>query len=165
MNKNETNADLSEISFFEDEKEILLFPFSIYEISNIMKKQNYYIIYMNILGKYKKRYHLESQFDLIKSIIHSKYIRNLQLNCLLPMVLNLSLKVVHFTSHNLKFQISWACKATDTISIIEENLYLKYPELQHRKCKFLFNGYVLQSSDTLDDYDIKDNDIILINSF
>ena len=27
IDKNATNADLSEISFFEDEKEILLFPF------------------------------------------------------------------------------------------------------------------------------------------
>jgi hypothetical protein len=165
MNKNETNADLSEISFFEDEKEILLFPFSIYEISNIIKKEYYYIIYMNILGKYKKNYHLESQLDLIKSISRSKYIRNLQQNSLLPMALNFSLKVVHFTTADRKFQLSWVCKATDTISIIEENLYIKYPELKYKKCIFIYNGCILQSSETLDDYDIEDDDVILINSF
>ncbi len=37
--KNATNADLSDISFFEGEKEILLFPFSVYEINDIQKKR------------------------------------------------------------------------------------------------------------------------------
>ena len=54
INKNATNADLKDISYYEDEREVLLFPFSIYEISEVQKKENYYIIYLNILGKYKK---------------------------------------------------------------------------------------------------------------
>ena len=36
--KNATNAYLRDISFFEDEEEVLVFPFSFYEISNIQKK-------------------------------------------------------------------------------------------------------------------------------
>ena len=77
--KNATNADLNDISYFEDEREILLFPFSIYEISDIIKKNNYYEIYLNYLGKYKELFHFKNQTDLYNSIFQSKFIRELEL--------------------------------------------------------------------------------------
>ena len=78
--KNVTNADLNGISYFEEEREILLFPFSIYEINDVIKKNNYYEIYLNYLGKYKELFHFESQTDLYNSIfLQSKFIKELEL--------------------------------------------------------------------------------------
>jgi hypothetical protein len=35
-NKNATNADLNGISYFKEEREVLLFPFSIYEVNDVI---------------------------------------------------------------------------------------------------------------------------------
>ena len=56
--KSITNSDLNGISYFEEEREILLFPFSVYEISDLVKKENYYEIYLNYFGKYKNYFFL-----------------------------------------------------------------------------------------------------------
>ena len=77
--KNVTNADLDGISYFENEKEILLFPFSIYEISNFVKKNNYYEIYLSYLAKYKEIFKMKNQTLLYKSIFRSKFVKELQL--------------------------------------------------------------------------------------
>ena len=77
--KNVTNADLDGISYFENEKEILLFPFSIYEISNFVKKNNYYEIYLSYLAKYKEIFKMKNQTLLYKSIFKSKFVKELQL--------------------------------------------------------------------------------------
>ena len=77
--KNATNADLNDISYFENEREILLFPFSIYEINDVIKKNNYYEIYLNYLGKYKELFHFKNQTDLYNSIFQSKFIKELEL--------------------------------------------------------------------------------------
>ena len=77
--KNATNADLSGISYYIDEKEILLFPFSVYEINNIIKKEYYFEIYLNYLGKYKELFHFKNKADLYNSIIKSQFIRELEL--------------------------------------------------------------------------------------
>ena len=77
--KNVTNADLNDISFFEEEREILLFPFSIYEINAVIKKSNYYEIYLNYLGKYKELFQFKNQTDLYNSIFQSKFIQELEL--------------------------------------------------------------------------------------
>ena len=78
--KNATNADLDGISYYENEKEILLFPFSVYEINNdIRKKENYYEIYLNYLGKYKELFQFKDETDLYNSIFESKFIKELEL--------------------------------------------------------------------------------------
>ena len=77
--KNATHADLSGISYYENEREILLFPFSVYEISDFFDKNNYYEIYLNYLGKYKELFHFKNQTDLYNSIFNSKFIRELEL--------------------------------------------------------------------------------------
>ena len=58
--KNTTsNVDLQQFSFKEEEKEILFFPFSCFEVSNIEKARDdygeYNIIYLLYLGKYKEK--------------------------------------------------------------------------------------------------------------
>jgi hypothetical protein len=78
--KNATNADLSGISYFENEKEILLFPFSVYEISTITKKDNYYEINLGYLEKYKEIFQFKSQTDLYNSIFKSNFIKELELS-------------------------------------------------------------------------------------
>ena len=77
--KNATNADLDGISYFENEKEILLFPFSFYEISNIVKKNNYYEIYLSYLAKYKELFKINNQTLLYNTIFKSKFVKELQL--------------------------------------------------------------------------------------
>ena len=65
--KNVTNVDLEGISYFEDEKEILLFPYSVYEINDIQKQENFYKIYLNYIGKYKKKVYFKKKSDLFFS--------------------------------------------------------------------------------------------------
>ena len=96
IDKNATNADLTDISFFENEKEILLFPFSIYEISDVKKEDNYYLIYLNILGKYKRDFDYKSRSELIGSIHQSKYFKKLQESGLMSSLTKLEHLVVHF---------------------------------------------------------------------
>ena len=77
--KSATNADLNGISYFESEREILLFPFSVYEIDDVKNKGDYYEIYLNYLGKYKKLFSFKNQTDLYNSIFKSKFIKELEL--------------------------------------------------------------------------------------
>ena len=55
--ENATNVDVQAFSIFENEKEILFFPFSCFEITGIEKKEeeDYYLINLVYLGKYKKK--------------------------------------------------------------------------------------------------------------
>ena len=77
--KNATNADLEGISCFKDEREILLFPFSVYEICDIKKKDNYYQIYLSYLAKYKKLFKINNQTLLYNYIFNSKFVKELEL--------------------------------------------------------------------------------------
>ena len=77
--KSATNADLNGISYFGEEREILLFPFSIYEISDVKNMGNYYEIYLNYLGKYKELFSFQNQTDLYNSIFQSKFVKELEL--------------------------------------------------------------------------------------
>ena len=60
--ENATNADIQEFSYYGNEKEILFFPFSTFEIIEIKKKEihnnnnkiYYYEVILNYIGKYKK---------------------------------------------------------------------------------------------------------------
>ena len=81
--KNATNADLNGISYFEEEDEILLFPFSVYEINKIKKSNNFYKIYINYLGKYKEIFNIQNQTKLYNSIINSNFMKKLELAGLL----------------------------------------------------------------------------------
>ena len=77
--KSATNADLNGISYFGEEREILLFPFSVYEIGDVKNMGNYYEIYLNYLGKYKELFSFQNQTDLYNSIFQSKFVKELEL--------------------------------------------------------------------------------------
>ena len=53
---NIANAEISEYSYFPNEKEILFFPFSIFELSKIEYYKDKYFCTLNYLGKYKKMF-------------------------------------------------------------------------------------------------------------
>ena len=69
--------------------------------------------------------------------------------------------VVHFIATDSSVEFSWVCKITDIFSIVEENLYHKYPNLKN-KVYFLANGSMINTSSTLEQNKIKDDDVILI---
>ena len=73
-----TNADLTEISYYTHEKEILLFPFSFYEINKIEEKNNYYEIYLNYLGKYRKSYHSTDKSQVLNLIPETKFVKEFE---------------------------------------------------------------------------------------
>ena len=80
-----TNADLTEISYFSHEKEILLFPFSFYEINKIENKNNYYEIYLNYLGKYKKLYRTIDKTQVLNLIPETNFMKEFEsLGLLMP---------------------------------------------------------------------------------
>jgi hypothetical protein len=160
-NKNATNADLKDISAYGYEREILLFPFSIFEVCDIKKENDYYVIYLNILVKYKQYFYFKNQSDKIKSIYQSKYVKYLVEKDLIPAVMYIPKIVVHFIATDSSVEFSWVCKITDIFSIVEENLYHKYPNLKN-KVYFLANGSMINTSSTLEQNKIKDDDVILI---
>ena len=68
-------ASIEKLSYFKDEEEILVFPFSSFEIKNLEKvedksKKNgyYYTIYLSYLGKYEKLFEKEDPVKLIENI-------------------------------------------------------------------------------------------------
>ena len=63
-------AEVSKIFYFKNEEEILIFPFSCFEIKKIEKKEDYYIIYLDYLGKYEKLFEGRDPVKLIEKIPH-----------------------------------------------------------------------------------------------
>ena len=165
--KNATNADLTDISYFENEKEILLFPFSVYEINDVQKEDNYYVIYLNILGRYKE--HLNFQFkrksDLIFAINQSNYIRNLQKNGLLPIIKDLTTIVLHFMVMDQSANISIVCQTSDILSDIKKIVIDNIPSLRNKNIYFLCNGMIPNFNATLEQNGLKDDSYILIDEY
>jgi len=70
-------AAIKKFSFIKREEEILVFPFSAFEVKQIKKveekepKKNYYIIFLNYLGKYEKFFKGYNPVDLIEDIPHN----------------------------------------------------------------------------------------------
>ena len=73
-------ASIKKFSFIKKEEEILVFPFSCFEINRIdkieekEKEQNYYIIYLNYLGKYEKLFKGIDPEDLIEEIPEDSFL-------------------------------------------------------------------------------------------
>ena len=76
---NITNADLSKISFY-DENEILFFPFSVFELSYCEYKDQYkfYLIKLNYLGKYKRMFPKDAIALLNEPQPNTLFLTNLQ---------------------------------------------------------------------------------------
>ena len=62
-------ASISEFSVFKNESEILVFPFSCFEIKEIVdREKNKYYINLDYLGQYEKLFEGEDLKDLVKLI-------------------------------------------------------------------------------------------------
>ena len=166
-------VDLKDISFFEDEEEILIFPFSYYEIRDIQKENNYYKIILNNLAIYRMLNFKNT--DLIKSIYQSKIVKRLLDNDLLKLIVDLKdiPILLHFLSMDHAIYFSLFCKITDYFSKIEEMLCSLCPEFRKKTRKifgkeylvFLVNGKMINRSRTLWENGIKDENVILICEF
>ena len=146
---NATNADLRGISYFEDEREILLFPFSFFEISDILRKENYYEIYLNYLGKYKELFHFENKSILEKEIVQSKYYKMLQSKGLFLLIL------VTFISCDNSIVFPFVYNLMDKFSNLEERLFHEFPQLKDKIIYFVSNGREIKRSNTIMENNIK----------
>ena len=70
-----------------------------------------------------------------------------------------------FTSGDQNFYTSIICKNTDKFNKIEDLLYEKYPKYTETENYFIFNGNKINRNKTLEQNNIKDNDIIIFNTF
>lgn len=75
-------ASIKKFSFIKKEEEVLVFPFSCFEIKRIKKveekdkNQTYYIIYLGYLGKYEKLFKGMNPVDLIEEIPEDSFLAN-----------------------------------------------------------------------------------------
>ena len=67
-----------------------------------------------------------------------------------------------FLSGNQHINYSISCYNTDIFSVIEEELYQKFPKLKLYDVIFLCAGNTVNSSLTLEENKIKDNNTIMI---
>ena len=70
--------------------------------------------------------------------------------------------IFNSSSQHIK-QFPLSCYNTDSFLILEEKLFLEKPELKHKKIFYMANGAVLDTSLSLEQNKINDNDAILIN--
>ena len=75
------------------------------------------------------------------------------------------LMTVNFGSIDQKIQnFSVICKNTDTFRVIEKKLYENYKEFYETENYFTFNGKKVHKYKSLDENNIKNNDIIMLNT-
>jgi surface protein len=69
---------------------------------------------------------------------------------------------VFFVSDDEIINCSISFENFDIFSILENKLYVKYPDLKNKNIIFFFNGYEINRTSTLEDNGIKNGDIILL---
>ena len=72
---------------------------------------------------------------------------------------------IKFISTDQKIDFETFAKKTDKISIFENFLYEKYPEYKDTENYFLVNGKKLNRNITLEENNIKDNDILTLGIY
>ena len=71
---------------------------------------------------------------------------------------------VNFISADQKVQhYSLICKNTDTFNVLEKKLYEDYKEFYETENYFTFNGKKIHKLKSLDENNIRNNDIIMLN--
>ena len=74
--------------------------------------------------------------------------------------------VVHFVSNSQDIQnYSLICKSTDLFEKLEEKLFKDYPKYTKDKTFFLANGNRIETSKTLEENKIKNNNVINVVSY
>ena len=69
---------------------------------------------------------------------------------------------ITFVSFDQNIISSFICKNTDIFNILENKFYEKYPEFKDLVNNFLSNGRNINKNKSLDENNIKNNDIITI---
>ena len=72
---------------------------------------------------------------------------------------------VVFVSEDGKVNCSISYEKYDIFSILENELYLKYPDLKNKNIAFFINGNEINRTSTLEENGIKNDDIIFIKEF
>ena len=85
--ENATNADIQEFSSIKGEREILFFPYSCFEITEVKEmkegKYEFFEIYLNYLGKYKTQINKSEKIpenDFTKAILSSNILEKNEMN-------------------------------------------------------------------------------------
>ena len=78
---NATNVDLKDISVSPNKKEVLFFPYSCFEVPEkpTLTSENYYILKMRYLGKYKKQFtqeELNNTKNVPKKKFHNEFLKS-----------------------------------------------------------------------------------------
>ena len=118
----------------------------------------------NIINEYKiKNISNDNKFkntNRIKEL--EKEIEKYKNYCLLPGEKLITIKFIS-TDQNINFDTF--AKKTDIFSKLEASLYEKYPKYKDTENYFLVNGKKLNRNRTLEENNIKDNDILTLGVF
>ena len=71
--------------------------------------------------------------------------------------------IIQFISTNQLVNVIITCKITDNFSLLEEKLYVDYPELKNTNIYFFANGSIINRTASLKDNNIKNDTTIIIN--
>ena len=134
------------------------------DLENIIKNQK------ERINNVKKEL-MELKFDKLNDIkvvkdkfkVYKNIINGIKLN--IPLLSNPKEKLmsVIFNSFDENIQYSFACKNTDKFSKIESLLYEKYPQYKNVNKDFILNGNKIDISESLEDNNIQNGDIIILN--
>ena len=147
-----THSDLENVSFFPDEKEVLFFPFSSFEIkeikTSITNNENIYIINLLYLGKYIKEFKEENIFKKDIIIPNSEFKKD---------IIQFGLIKKDNINKEVKQLIKEYKKYKEKIDIININKIKNY---EH---EFSFSN--LKEIDSIENKSIIESAIILDNKF
>ena len=68
-----------------------------------------------------------------------------------------------FCTINKKILFPMICKNTDTIKVLEKEIYKKYPEISYNENYFSFKGQIIDKNKSLEKNNIKDGAMIIID--
>ena len=71
--------------------------------------------------------------------------------------------IIQFISTNQLVNVIITCKITDNFSLLEEKLYVDYPELKNKNIYFFSNGSIINRTASLKENNIKNDTTIMIN--
>jgi hypothetical protein len=71
--------------------------------------------------------------------------------------------VIQFISTNQLVNVLITCKITDNFSLLEEKLYVDFPELKNKNIYFFANGNIINRTASLKENNIKNDTSIIIN--
>ena len=148
-------AEISEFSVFKNEKEVLVFPFSCFEIKEMkveektifFKKKKYYMIYLDYLGKYEKLFKGEDLKNLVKFIPKDSQLSS---QILATEIMKESYQEeISNTCINLKYKIS----SDEKIRIFGE----KFVSFNMAYCKYSYEGKKYELNEFFYSKDLKTN--------